>query len=120
MRNKKGLIGQIFFWLFIFVAGSLIVNFIVYGGLNNFIDKGKDLMMDKDLKYANEELGYEGIVSTFGIISCGELKKSANQNGISLEEKIESICDPQCSIIYDKVFFNYECRNSGLICYCRE
>ena len=114
--NKKGLIGQIIFWLFIFVVGSLIVNFIVAPSSMSIVgDKVSEVKNFFQLQ--KEDVNYTEINVRKDILSCSTMDMAAQSVGRSPRNSKKNICTHYCGQ-EDFNYWKFKCDRDQLTCYC--
>ncbi len=116
MKNKKGLIGQTIFWLFIFVVGSLIVNFIIDPSSMSIVeDKVSEV---KNLfQFKKEYIDYIEIKAPKDILSCSGMSIAAESVGVSPRSSKKNICVYYCGQ-EDLNYIKFKCDRDQLTCYC--
>ncbi len=132
MKNKKGLIRQTIFWLFIFVVGSLIVNFIIDPSSMSVVED-KVSEVKSLFQFQKEEINKTGVKSLFkfekeyidyieikppkDILSCSGISIAAESVGASPRSSKKNICTYYCGED-DLNYVKFECDRNQLTCYC--
>jgi len=103
LKNKMGLIKQIFLWLFIFIVGSLIVSFLIYpSSFNSFKSNVKSISKDvidntksfenniqqKSITLENDNYCEENIIPNELKVWVSQTKEDEEIYGSLLVEKI--------------------------------
>ena len=130
------IIGQVIFWLFIFIVGSLIVTFLISpNSFNNFKDNVKSIFQKKIVQTTNYDIktikdnqineievlkqDYEEvkIPSDWGMNRCSVIEALADQNGISENTNKKRLCTFFCG--QNNMEYGYfNCITDKFYCYC--
>lgn len=139
-RRIHRVIGQIFFWLFLFVVGSLVVGFIlspsasklkddVFSKVDGFIEEVnleaiEEVNLDSNINIDNFETTPPKKIETketFEEINVGAICSLADVEarylGMPSKELKNAECEAQCGL-RDKYFNSFKCDKNQLICYC--
>ena len=107
---------EIMIWLFIFVAGSLLVNFIIspssMGVVGDSASEVKNLF-----QLQNEDVNYTEINVRKDILSCSTLDMAAESVGSSPRSSKKNICTHYCGL-ENLNYGKFECDRDQLTCYC--
>ena len=117
-------IGIIFLWLFIFILGSLVVNFIIepssfHKVKNNIINLANTIP-----KEGNSLMDYSELVKLQPNLYCSDIKYLASESGQNIKQFMERGCKYLCDYAekYDKstngTYATSTCEDGKLICYC--
>ena len=115
------MIKEILLWLFIFIVGSLIVNFIINpSDFDSFKDSIKDSLPEikNNIKEDSKiELNKENFKKINTMTSCALSELVAKNNRMSKEEIKETECKLRCGVI-SLDYNSFECVKDKLYCYC--
>ena len=133
---KMGLIGEIFFWLFIFIVGSLVVSFIIDpSSFNQVKSRITNLLPDtkvetpKEIKINTNNINIDNLnIKKFSnpyIPTCSSIDLQSSHEGYDESEVKKASCSEMCKtqsyisnpqVTYS--YYSYKCINDELICYC--
>ncbi len=133
---------DILIWLLIFVVGSLIVYWIIGGGISNtFYDVKSETPIENekiiDVKsethienekiidskeFIQKEISREGIkeelIRVPISLSCDNIKTLSKSEGMTFNEGAKLSCNNVCLFSAYSEFKEYKCENGEFICYC--
>lgn len=113
MRVVERKMKDIFIWLFIFILGSLIVNFMIEPQrFDSFKENVREISSDtlSKLKTTSENEAQDLILLEGDAIMypCGLIGGDKR-----------NICEMRCGIEADAEYVKYKCIKGGLNCYCK-
>lgn len=120
-------IKYILIWLFIFIIGSLIVNFLISpNSFQSFKENIKSIIPEKEEIKINLSKN-ENIKTKFEIIElnttywdrCSLIKLSAQERDMSEKELNKILCESKCGNI-GLDYYSYRCDTDKIYCSCKQ
>lgn len=105
-------------WLFIFIVGSLIVNFILDPSAANRVKQNTLDLIDSIPSIEKQSLDYSNLTRiTDNGEGCANLEWIANGMGANLNQLKEKTCEDACTKI-NKKCISFNCEGKNFVVYC--
>ncbi len=127
-RRIPRVIGQIFFWLLIFVVGSLIVSFILSPSASNLFSNTVSKTKGFIEKAKVDDFDYTKTIRIQPGLYCTDINLLARESGQSSKQAMKRGCIYLCDYASDSydgsvnstngTYAQSTCENDMLTCYC--